>query len=442
MPFNGSGTYNLPTPEYPAVAGTLIEASDRNTIDSDIATALTNVLTRDGQSPPTANLPMGGFKFTGVGKAAARDQFATYEQVQDGEANFVTAANVTGTANAVLLSVSPAPAGYETAIDLFYVVKIENTSEDVTHNLNSIGNLNTKKFIGGAKVKIAIGDLQVGMMAHLKYDGTDLVLMNPRGYSQSADVASAATIDLDACTGDLVDVTGTTTITAITLRRGQERTIRFTGILTFTHGASLVLPGSTNITTAAGDYAVVRGYAAGVVRCVGYFKATGGPTVLLASMLPRTLTRQLTTSGTSIDFTGISALARRITIMFEGVSTNNTDIPCIQLGDSGGVETSGYTHLITELQPTANANSSTGTNFALAVAATWAASDTITGQLILTLSDESANTWILSGMLLISGLHSIIAGSKATSAVLDRVRLTTNGGTGTFDAGAVSVLVE
>jgi hypothetical protein len=85
-----------------------------------------------------------------------------------------------------------------------------------------------------------------------------------------ADIASASTINLETATGNLVDVTGTTTITAITLGDGHERVVRFTGALTLTNGASLVLPGGANITTAAGDFAVFRGYAAGVVRCANY----------------------------------------------------------------------------------------------------------------------------------------------------------------------------
>lgn len=93
--------------------------------------------------------------------------------------------------------------------------------------------------------------------------------------SQGTDIASAATINLDTATGNLVDVTGTTTITAITLSVGRERVVRFTGALTLTHGASLVLPGAANITTAAGDFAIFRGYASGVVRCVLYQKASG-----------------------------------------------------------------------------------------------------------------------------------------------------------------------
>lgn len=83
-----------------------------------------------------------------------------------------------------------------------------------------------------------------------------------------ADIASATTTNLETATGDCVDVTGTTTITAITLSEGHERTVRFTGILTLTHGASLVIPGAVNFITAAGDFVRFRGYAAGVVRVV------------------------------------------------------------------------------------------------------------------------------------------------------------------------------
>lgn len=91
--------------------------------------------------------------------------------------------------------------------------------------------------------------------------------------NQGADIASASTINLETATGNVVDVTGTTTITAVTLSQGHWRWVRFTGILTLTHGASLVLPGAANITTAAGDFALFIGYATSVVRCAAYVKA-------------------------------------------------------------------------------------------------------------------------------------------------------------------------
>ena len=105
------------------------------------------------------------------------------------------------------------------------------------------------------------------------------------GLGKGEDIASAATVNFDTSTGDLIDVTGTTTITAITLAEGVEKTVRFTGILTLTNGASLVLPGTANITTAAGDFAVFRGYAAGVVRCVDYVRTASPPDSAFISTL-------------------------------------------------------------------------------------------------------------------------------------------------------------
>lgn len=69
MPFNGSGTFvSLPAPDFPALPGTTILASAFNANMNDVfINGLTNCLTRDGQSPPTANLPMAGFKFTSLG---------------------------------------------------------------------------------------------------------------------------------------------------------------------------------------------------------------------------------------------------------------------------------------------------------------------------------------------------------------------------------------
>lgn len=98
-----------------------------------------------------------------------------------------------------------------------------------------------------------------------------------RADAQGSDIASAGTLNLETATGDIVDVTGTTAITAITLSQGHRRLVRFTGVLTLTNGASLVLPGGANTTTAVGDYAEFVGYAAGVVRCARYLRVGIGP---------------------------------------------------------------------------------------------------------------------------------------------------------------------
>lgn len=95
--------------------------------------------------------------------------------------------------------------------------------------------------------------------------------------AKSADIASAATLDLDAATGEFVHVTGTTGVTAITLASGRQRTVVFDAALTLTHSSSLLLPGTANITTAAGDRAVFIGDDSSVVRCIFYSRADGTP---------------------------------------------------------------------------------------------------------------------------------------------------------------------
>lgn len=93
-------------------------------------------------------------------------------------------------------------------------------------------------------------------------------------------VAASATINLSAIDADAVDVTGGgATITAITLAEGLTRIIRFTGANTLTHSATLVLPGAQNITTASGDFMIVRGYAASAVRVVHYQRGDSHPLI-------------------------------------------------------------------------------------------------------------------------------------------------------------------
>lgn len=153
-------------------------------------------------------------------------------------------------------------------------------------------------------------------------------------------------------------------------------------------------------------------------------------------------TATASTSGTSIDFTSISASAKKVTINFVGVSTNGTSNPLIQIGDSGGIETTTYLGAGSRLSngvAVAVANYTTG--FGIATAAD---TNVIHGSLVLTLVDSATNTWVASGNFGLSSSLTVVttAGSKALSAVLDRVRITTVNGTDAFDAGLINILVE
>ena len=94
--------------------------------------------------------------------------------------------------------------------------------------------------------------------------------------TKGSDISSATSLTLGK-DGNLFDVTGTTTITSIgTQGIGSIVILQFDGALTFTHhSTNLILPGGANITTAAGDIAVMYEYASADWRCVSYTKATG-----------------------------------------------------------------------------------------------------------------------------------------------------------------------
>ena len=138
------------------------------------------------------------------------------------------------------------------------------------------------------------------------------------------------------------------------------------------------------------------------------------------------------TSGTSIDFTGIPSWVKRVTVMFSGVSTNGTSRVIIQIG-AGSFDTSGYLGSVSAI------NFSTGFGFDDISNAAGVRHGSATLSLI------GSNAWIWSGCggrSDASGTQYAAGGSKSLSGTLDRVRITTVNGTDTFDAGTINILYE
>lgn len=149
-------------------------------------------------------------------------------------------------------------------------------------------------------------------------------------------------------------------------------------------------------------------------------------------------TAQASTSGTSIDFTNIPSWAKRITVIFNGVSTSGTSFKLIQLG-SGSVTTTGYisTGSVIYNNPSTMITTSTSGMIIYSLSAT----DAINGQMIFT--NVSGNIWVSSHIGISSSALTICGGGNITlSNVLDRVRITTVNGTDTFDAGSINILYE
>jgi len=144
------------------------------------------------------------------------------------------------------------------------------------------------------------------------------------------------------------------------------------------------------------------------------------------------------TSGTSIDFTGLPSWIKRITVMYAGVSTNGTSALILQLGTSSGVVTSGYVGTMS--YDAARAIYTTGIGIHNNGSASGIGNGTTQVSLL------GSNTWVGSGTVGCTGAgtgETYSSGSYiALGGTLDRVRITTVNGTDTFDAGSVNILYE
>lgn len=146
------------------------------------------------------------------------------------------------------------------------------------------------------------------------------------------------------------------------------------------------------------------------------------------------------TSGTSIDFTGIPSWVKRITVLFSGVSTSGSSDILIRTG-SGSVSSSGYASALAYWSNTSGATLATNSTGFRAIATS--PGQTWSGAMVIGLVNSATNAWAETASFS-DGVTYLVTGSggNVLSGVLDRVRITTANGTDTFDAGLVNILYE
>jgi hypothetical protein len=205
MSYNGSGTFNINTAGQPVVTGTTITSTAFNLLTADLATGLTTALTKDGQTTPTANIPMGTFKITRLGAGSAATDAAQYGQLQSGA---TTIATVSGT-DTLTGSLTPAIAAYATG-NLFSFVAVATNTGAVTINLNSLGAKNITK--QGSTALVA-GDIVTSQVYLIEYDGTRFQLINPSSSSGVSTISFGSTgLTPSTATNGAVTVAGTLAI--------------------------------------------------------------------------------------------------------------------------------------------------------------------------------------------------------------------------------------
>lgn len=308
MPYNGVGVFSrIYSWVVDAAASLDIMAQRMDTDTDDIADGLTNCITRDGQSTWLANLPAGGFKLTGLGTGSADGDSTNYGQVFK---------NPVFTAPRALAS---PPSGDSSTL-------LATTAFVVNQALSGV----------------LPGQPGTATPAYLR------TISNVPSWGDNgvtgAPIASMATINLSTATGDLVHITGTNPITAITIPDGAERTVVFDDALTLTYNAStLILPTLANITTAAGDTATIRGDGA-AARVVDYQRANGNPLVLPPQPGLKLLAVKTPTAAATVDFlTDFSSAYDNYLIVVDGLLPAATDALVMRLAVAGAaISTSTY----------------------------------------------------------------------------------------------------
>lgn len=191
--------------------------------------------------------------------------------------------------------------------------KVDGLATEFNGNIDN-DNIDSSAAIANSKLNLASISQNIAHSGTMTHTGTLTMTSKDISEAKGADVASATTTTIWVTDGNLIHITGTTTITGFGTagQAGDERTLIFDGALTLTHNATtLKLPGGANITTAANDRAIVRADTTANAVVVSYVKADG--TAIVAT----TPTAATALSGSVIQTlrTSSSAVATGTTVM-------------------------------------------------------------------------------------------------------------------------------
>jgi hypothetical protein len=158
-----------------------------------MATALTDSIAKDGQTVPTAHLPMGGYRHTGVAVAAAQTDYLRVDQAQKNTLAYLT--SVAGTANAITATAALGMTALTAGMRFSFIPASTSTNATVTLNINAIGAVTLKRT---GTTALQVGDIVEDRPAEVLYDGTNFQLLNPQKITAtSGAVASVNSVGPD-----------------------------------------------------------------------------------------------------------------------------------------------------------------------------------------------------------------------------------------------------
>jgi hypothetical protein len=198
MSRDGSGTYSLPATMAPASSQS--SSTTINSIMTDVASALTDSINKDGTKAMAADWSMGTNKITSLKPGTALTDAATLSQVQKGSVS--KAATVGGTVDAITLVFSPVQTAWTAGEYFSWISAGANTSTTPTVNKDGVGAKTIVKNIAAGTGPLEAGDIGgAGFVVEAFYDGTNVVVLNPL-VSVPAGTAEASVAEWRANTAD------------------------------------------------------------------------------------------------------------------------------------------------------------------------------------------------------------------------------------------------
>ena len=325
MSRNGAGTYVLPSGN-PVVTNTTISSTWANNTLSDIAGALTQSLSKDGQTTPTANLPMGGFKLTNLAAGSAPGNSLRYEQLfsqgiptdiasastVDIGAEYNTFLNVTG--NTTITSFGT---NYNGPRILTF-----RASLTLTHNATTLvcpASANIVTQAGDVAVlipKSTTSGTADGWKVSSYFRANDVPLNN-----DAQTIASASTLDFTLTQAQLYSITGTTDVTAVTTYEAQPIYAIASGAFKLVNSASLIVQGDADYTCKTNDILMFIKDASGNVHVsiIGFSKGQ-----------MQEITATVATNALTINYAG-GLLDFRSSTLNDGSLTRGVAVPSLSI---------------------------------------------------------------------------------------------------------------
>ena len=288
--FNGSGTFVISAVGLPYAAGTVINQTVANQLNTDLAAGLSACITKDGQTTVTADIPMNSHKLTGLGGATASTDAVNMSQLQSGASLLLSGVSGTDT---ITGSLTPALGAY-VAGGTYRFVSVGANTGAVVLSINGLGN---KAITKNGTTALAAGDIISGALVTVTYDGTQFQLDN---------VSQFVSATITNLTASSISVSSAFTASGGVVIDGKISLGSSTS--STNNGVAYIANGAQSHTTLSGPVAVTEFTSIALTDGTGF--PTGGGNIIIDNEWITYATRAgntLSTLTRNVNGTGITA---------------------------------------------------------------------------------------------------------------------------------------